>query len=71
MEETDHNNGTVDEVKIITEFYQRIPGSAKGLIWIAPDFDAPLPDERLDAFEGTFHESTVAQGDKHAATPKL
>ena len=31
---------------------QRIPGSAKGQIRIAPDFDAPLPDEILDAFEG-------------------
>jgi prevent-host-death family protein len=31
---------------------QRIPGSAKGQIHIAPDFDAPLPDEILAAFEG-------------------
>jgi prevent-host-death family protein len=31
---------------------QRIPGSAKGRIHIAPDFDAPLPDEILAAFEG-------------------
>lgn len=31
---------------------QRVPGSAKGKIWIAPDFNAPLPDEILDAFEG-------------------
>jgi len=31
---------------------QRLPGSAKGQIWIAPDFDAPLPDEILAAFEG-------------------
>ncbi len=29
---------------------QRTPGSAKGKIWIAPDFDAPLPDEILAAF---------------------
>jgi prevent-host-death family protein len=29
----------------------RVPGSAKGQITIAPDFDAPLPDELLDAFE--------------------
>jgi prevent-host-death family protein len=29
---------------------QRIPGTAKGKIWIAPDFDAPLPDEVLDEF---------------------
>ncbi len=31
---------------------QRKPGSAQGQIWIAPDFNAPLPDELLDAFEG-------------------
>ena len=30
----------------------RLPGSAKGKIRIAPDFNAPLPDELLDAFEG-------------------
>jgi prevent-host-death family protein len=28
------------------------PGSLKGKIWIADDFDAPLPDELLAAFEG-------------------
>jgi prevent-host-death family protein len=31
---------------------RRIPGSAKGKIWIAPDFNAPLPADLLDAFEG-------------------
>lgn len=31
---------------------ERIPGTAKGQIWIAPDFNAPLPDDILDAFEG-------------------
>lgn len=31
---------------------RRVPGSAKGKIWIAPDFDAPLPKEIIDAFEG-------------------
>jgi prevent-host-death family protein len=30
----------------------RIPGSAKGKIWIARDFNAPLPNDLLDAFEG-------------------
>ncbi|MBV7334492.1 type II toxin-antitoxin system Phd/YefM family antitoxin [Chloroflexi bacterium TSY] len=30
----------------------RKPGSAKGKIWIAPDFNAPLPDDILDTFEG-------------------
>lgn len=27
-------------------------GLLKGKIWIADDFDAPLPDDLLDAFEG-------------------
>lgn len=30
----------------------REPGTAKGKIWIAPDFDEPLPEEILKAFEG-------------------
>jgi prevent-host-death family protein len=30
----------------------RIPGRAKGKIWMAADFDAPLPQALLDAFEG-------------------
>jgi prevent-host-death family protein len=31
---------------------RRKPGSAKGKIRIAADFDAPLPDDVLAAFEG-------------------
>ena len=30
----------------------RVPGSAKGKVWIAPDFNDPLPDDVLNAFEG-------------------
>jgi prevent-host-death family protein len=30
----------------------RKPGSFKGKIWIADDFDAPLPKNILDDFEG-------------------
>lgn len=30
---------------------KRVPGTAKGQIWIADDFDAPLPDDLMDAFE--------------------
>ncbi len=30
----------------------RQPGGLKGKIWIADDFDDPLPDDILDAFEG-------------------
>lgn len=31
---------------------ERQPGFLKGKIRIASDFDAPLPDDLLDAFEG-------------------
>jgi prevent-host-death family protein len=31
---------------------RRRPGGSEGRIWMAPDFDAPLPDELLDLFEG-------------------
>lgn len=30
---------------------ERVPGSAKGKIAVAPDFDAPLPANILKAFE--------------------
>jgi prevent-host-death family protein len=30
----------------------RRPGTGKGEIWIADDFDAPLPGDLLDQFEG-------------------
>lgn len=30
----------------------RMPGSAKGKIWVAPDFNAPLPNDILNDFEG-------------------
>ncbi len=39
-------------VPLATELAVRTPGSARGKIWMAPDFDAPLPDEILRAFEG-------------------
>lgn len=32
---------------------RRKPGSAKAKIWIADDFDAPLPAPLADAFNGT------------------
>lgn len=31
---------------------KRVLGSMKGKIWIADDFDAPLPDELLNQFYG-------------------
>ena len=30
---------------------QRMPGCGKGKIWIADDFDAPLPDDILATLE--------------------
>jgi prevent-host-death family protein len=32
--------------------HPRKPGGAKGKVWIAPDFDAPLPPEMLKVFGG-------------------
>ena len=37
----------------------RTPGGWEGAVWIADDFDAPLSDDILRAFEGT----TYADGD--------
>jgi prevent-host-death family protein len=31
-------------------------GTLKGKVWIADDFDAPLPDDLLDLFEGRVKE---------------
>ena len=31
---------------------RRVPGTGKGRIRLREDFDAPLPDELLDGFEG-------------------
>lgn len=39
-------------VPIFASKPKRKPGSLKGKIKIAKDFDAPLPDEILDQFEG-------------------
>lgn len=36
----------------IRDVARRRPGSAKGKIWIAADFDAPLPPALADAFAG-------------------
>ena len=30
----------------------RVPGGWEGEVWIAPDFDAPLPTPLIAAFEG-------------------
>jgi len=34
------------------ETARRRPGRGKGRVWIADDFDAPLPQPLLDAFNG-------------------
>ena len=39
-------------VPVIGEPTRRLPGSAAGQVWIAADFDAPLPEEILGEFEG-------------------
>jgi prevent-host-death family protein len=31
-------------------------GTLKGKVWVAEDFDAPLPDDLLDLFEGSVKE---------------
>lgn len=35
---------------------RRTPGGWKGTLVIAPDFDAPLPESLIDAFNGGGHE---------------
>ncbi|MCH7823688.1 MAG: type II toxin-antitoxin system Phd/YefM family antitoxin [Acidobacteria bacterium] len=30
----------------------RVPGGWEDGLWIGPDFDEPLPDDLIDAFEG-------------------
>jgi prevent-host-death family protein len=39
-------------VPIKERLVRRMPGSAKSQLFISPDFDAPLPEEVLQAFEG-------------------
>ena len=36
----------------IHKLVRRVPGRWQGQLWIAEDFDAPLPEDMLDAFEG-------------------
>jgi prevent-host-death family protein len=31
----------------------RVLGSAKGLVWMSPEFDAPMTDEEFDTFVGS------------------
>jgi prevent-host-death family protein len=36
----------------------RVPGGWEGKVWIADNFDDPLPDELLDLFEGRGDETS-------------
>lgn len=38
-------------VPVVERPTKRVPGSAQGLVNIAPDFDAPLPESILEEFE--------------------
>lgn len=38
-------------VPVAERLARRVPGSAKGKVTIAPDFDDPLPEEILKEFE--------------------
>ncbi len=38
-------------VPLVERPARRVLGTARGKVTIAPDFDAPLPDDILDAFE--------------------
>lgn len=39
-------------VPLRTPVSRRQPGGWQGKVWVGEDFDAPLPDDLLDAFEG-------------------
>ena len=38
------------EERAETPLRPRVPGLGKGQIWMAPDFNAPLPDDIIDDF---------------------
>jgi hypothetical protein len=38
-------------VPIVPEVGERHPGSARGDVWVGPDFDAPLPEDVQSGFE--------------------
>jgi len=38
-------------VPIVPEVQERHPGSARGDVWVGPDFDAPLPEDVQSSFE--------------------
>ena len=38
-------------VPIVPVVRERHPGSARGDVWVGPDFDAPLPEDVQSSFE--------------------
>ena len=38
-------------VPVMERPWRRLPGSAKGTLWVSEDFDDPLPEEILEHFE--------------------
>ena len=50
---TESNKPVAKLVPIDSKPAARKPGSARGSIWIAPDFEAPLPEDIVTDFEGT------------------
>lgn len=73
MEPTDDSVKTADpkaDTEVSPLVQRRNPGSAKGMLWIAPDFDAPLPDKALADWEEESATSNDSQGDANA-TSKL
>ena len=51
-------------VPLLQRSKPRTPGALKGKIWIAEDFDAPLPGELLDLFEGKSESKSRAKARK-------
>jgi len=39
-------------IPVLPESGERTPGTAKGKIWISPDFNAPMSADLLESFEG-------------------
>jgi prevent-host-death family protein len=40
-------------VPIKHKLKKRVPGNCSGKIWIAEDFDGPLPEDIIQSFEGS------------------
>ena len=38
-------------VRLVPIRRERVPGLARDVVWVADDFDAPLPDDLLAGFE--------------------